>query len=251
MSGQEDQEVNRLNRIGAFCACTLLVTVSPAHAASITVTNHSFEDPIVTTIPGWLNSTAGPFCFASACPSIPGWEFSGLGGLFAPNNSVFPVGAVDGSQVFFSDTRGNGDAIAVQSLTDTFYQSGLSYSLTVAVGNRAESFIPFANGEITLFAGTDPSNVVSTLDLSTILAPLSGQFSDVTLFVSAADIEAAGAAGESIGILLGGALIPGASAGQTIFDNVRLSAVPVPAAAWLFGSGLLGLVGVARTRKAA
>lgn len=38
------------------------------------------------------------------------------------------------------------------------------------------------------------------------------------------------------------------------FDNVmvhgdRVSAVPVPAAAWLFGSGLLGLTGIARRRK--
>jgi hypothetical protein len=38
------------------------------------------------------------------------------------------------------------------------------------------------------------------------------------------------------------------------FDNVmvsgdRVSAVPVPAAAWLFGSGLLGLVGLARHRN--
>lgn len=33
--------------------------------------------------------------------------------------------------------------------------------------------------------------------------------------------------------------------------NGTVSAVPVPAAAWLFGSGLLGLVGVARRRKAA
>ena len=34
-------------------------------------------------------------------------------------------------------------------------------------------------------------------------------------------------------------------------DNVTVSAVPVPAAVWLFGSGLLGLVGVARRKKAA
>lgn len=34
------------------------------------------------------------------------------------------------------------------------------------------------------------------------------------------------------------------------FDNFRVAAVPVPAAAWLLGSGLLGLIGVAR-RKAA
>jgi hypothetical protein len=32
-------------------------------------------------------------------------------------------------------------------------------------------------------------------------------------------------------------------------DNIVLSAVPVPAAAWLFGSGLLGLIGVARRKK--
>ena len=33
------------------------------------------------------------------------------------------------------------------------------------------------------------------------------------------------------------------------YDNVNFSVVPVPAAVWLFGSGLLGLVGVARRRK--
>jgi len=35
------------------------------------------------------------------------------------------------------------------------------------------------------------------------------------------------------------------------FDAVSYSAVPVPAAVWLFGSGLLGLVGMARRKKAA
>jgi hypothetical protein len=30
-----------------------------------------------------------------------------------------------------------------------------------------------------------------------------------------------------------------------------VSAVPIPTAIWLFGSGLLGLIGVARTKKAA
>lgn len=33
-------------------------------------------------------------------------------------------------------------------------------------------------------------------------------------------------------------------------DNILVSTVPVPAAAWLLGSGLLGLIGVARKRKA-
>jgi hypothetical protein len=32
-------------------------------------------------------------------------------------------------------------------------------------------------------------------------------------------------------------------------DNVKLNPIPVPPAVWLFGSGLLGLIGVARRRK--
>ena len=33
-------------------------------------------------------------------------------------------------------------------------------------------------------------------------------------------------------------------------DNMVYSPVPVPAAVWFFGSGLIGLVGVARRKKA-
>ncbi len=35
------------------------------------------------------------------------------------------------------------------------------------------------------------------------------------------------------------------------FDNVSVNPVPVPAAVWLFGSGLLGLIGFSRRKKAA
>ena len=41
------------------------------------------------------------------------------------------------------------------------------------------------------------------------------------------------------------------SANDALWSITRVSAVPVPAAAWLFGSGLLALLGISRRRKAA
>jgi len=36
-----------------------------------------------------------------------------------------------------------------------------------------------------------------------------------------------------------------------IVVEVSLAPIPIPAAAWLFGSGLLGMVGIARRKKTA
>ncbi|MGB5440278.1 MAG: VPLPA-CTERM sorting domain-containing protein [Gammaproteobacteria bacterium] len=41
------------------------------------------------------------------------------------------------------------------------------------------------------------------------------------------------------------------SAKAAVLSNINVSTVPVPAAVWLFSSGLLGLTGVARRKKAA
>ena len=41
----------------------------------------------------------------------------------------------------------------------------------------------------------------------------------------------------------------GERAGEQILVDVTVQPIPVPAAVWLFGSGLLGLVGIARRRK--
>ncbi|MFC1773858.1 VPLPA-CTERM sorting domain-containing protein [Pseudomonadota bacterium] len=37
---------------------------------------------------------------------------------------------------------------------------------------------------------------------------------------------------------------------KTLLSGVVASAVPVPASIWLFGSGLLGLIGIAKRKKA-
>ena len=47
-------------------------------------------------------------------------------------------------------------------------------------------------------------------------------------------------------------MVDGPFTGFNANFNIRpeVSAVPVPAAAWLFGSGLIGLVGLARRKQA-
>ena len=50
-------------------------------------------------------------------------------------------------------------------------------------------------------------------------------------------------------VLLEGALVPDGTGGFTA--DAFVTVIPVPAAVWLFGSGLLGLVGIARRKKAA
>ncbi|RDH84488.1 MAG: hypothetical protein DIZ80_03140 [endosymbiont of Galathealinum brachiosum] len=44
-------------------------------------------------------------------------------------------------------------------------------------------------------------------------------------------------------------LVGGVNAEGLFLDNMQFNAVPVPAAIWLFGSGLIGLVGLARRKK--
>ena len=115
------------------------------------------------------------------------------------------------------------------------------------------------------FAG---SNALGAYDFSAGIANMDASHVAVgTLFdwSTSVDIpvlavfDCADVAGVCTGVntTVGGSMQTGPFAGATPAFNgtgsleVSVSAIPVPAAVWLFGSGLLGLVGVARRRKAA
>lgn len=53
---------------------------------------------------------------------------------------------------------------------------------------------------------------------------------------------------DSISIVTGSVLVPGFTSVEAQF-NIGVSIVPIPAAIWLFTSGLLGLIGVSRRKK--
>lgn len=72
---------------------------------------------------------------------------------------------------------------------------------------------------------------------------------DVWTLLSVSGTAPAGTATARFVIITGDFAGPGGGAGRYDDASFDVAAIPVPAAVWLFGSGLVGLVGVARRRK--
>jgi hypothetical protein len=185
---------------------------APAFADSIPVTNASFE------ITNPLTITCGAGCAYNQGP-IPGWTTIGDGGSWHPSSAYF--GSVpNGSIVAYS----NGGTIS-QTLSASLAPN-TTYTLSVAVGNRLD------NTGITALAGPSPSGPYTTnftialfagntflnaLTGSNGLIPL-GTFADQSFSYTSGGSVPSG----NLGIVLHSV------GSQSDFDNVRLTASPVP-----------------------
>ncbi len=143
-------------------------------------------------------------------------------------NDIFTVNVIGTG--FFSNVDGGGVNIS-------FDQSVINI-LSVSINESVWDFGGFgiSNGVIDNSSGTVNAIMVNTF------ADVTGDFTIATIEVQAI------AAGTSVLALTEYGLNPWASAGSLINPDyvdgdVIVSAVPVPAAAWLFGSGLLLLTG--------
>jgi hypothetical protein len=164
-----------------------------------------------------------------------------------------------------------------QALTSTTLTAG-TYNLSVDVGNPQSfgdfNYDGFGGYGIELIAGftVDATKDNDQLVGGTVLKSVKGDgtsigeglFAPISLTLTPEEIDAAMIDdptlmfGAALGIrLYNQNLTLDVASGQPLsgigFDNVQLSfsAVPVPAAAWLFGTALLGLAGLNRRRKRA
>jgi hypothetical protein len=227
-NGKEDVQMKKFLLIlfgGLFVLLTIVST--EVSASPISINNPSFEVDVPED-GGWSSSGGGSGVNSSGY--ITGWNLpGGWGGTFRPTAIPFPGGVPDGLNTAWL----NGPTIS-QLLSETLFQP-YKYTLQVYVGNRAD--LNFSSYAVQLLAG---GNLLAQDDNS--LSPPDGQFMLSTVTYTALSDDSY--LGLPLEIRLAGGGI------QVNFDMVTLdaSAVPIPSAAWLLGSGLVALA-LARRRS--
>jgi len=210
-----------------------------------------FEDGNFTANPAWTPKPnpipAGPSFANVVYVASPDGTDSQMAHIYQSGTGELSLSQVfnyDANYLLSFDMRALSTVLQPQNIgvPDLYSESGVRLS-----------FLDGSSGVLgtyTISNNSDPSVVDSggvTMhyidDINATLTHYSGTFGSYAAMTGATGIASLKleffATGNSSGI--------GDSTAQVWFDNV---AVPVPAAVWLFGSGLIGLIGVARRNKA-
>jgi hypothetical protein len=208
----------------AGAALVAFVNSASADTNLIGSDDYSFEDPVITSSTPYIITT-----------SIPDWTFSPAGGGEATGvqtiSSAFDnTGTSDGLNYALLNIQQNGPGIitytgaGAAALPDIAPDT--SYTLTVAVGNRTQDYSSAVGGTDTvdLLAGSDTFGTTVN-EADPLLTP--DTFTDESVTLSAATIQALGLVGQPLGIQLVGSQYGSDSFDQAAFDNVRLTAAAV------------------------
>jgi len=197
-------------------------------ANAITVLNPSFELPPGGDLSSPLPLTAG--CGAAAgCSynsgSIPDWNLTGSGGLFEPGN---PLNTVFFSSVPNGVTVAYANSGAVWQTVVNSMVAGVTYTLNVDVGFRTDI------ADDSLVGLQVGYNYLSGSFVSTNAGPQgSGSWVPYTASLTATAADA----GQILSVVLA------ETGGQGDYDEVSVSATPLPSTWTMLIAGFVGLLG--------
>jgi hypothetical protein len=209
--------------------CTALVSFN---ANANLITNGDFESGNLT---GGVSGGFGPFLtFTSGSTAIDGWVV-GEGGV-----NLWTDYKGTGNHVIdiIGDIVDGGGSLTQSFSTVAGQQYSISFDLSGANDpNLTSTNNPVKQMDVTAY-GSDSVTVLTTNELTQNTSGWDGNFIPVTMSFVADGSQST-------------IKFVGLNSGWNGFyiDNVNVSAVPLPAAIWLFGSGLIGLIGISGRKK--
>jgi hypothetical protein len=142
--------------------------------------------------------------------------------------------STDGSVNFFNINLASGSTLAMFDDNDGTFANALSIPLPSAVNIAPDGF-----GDFTATSTALPNNSITLTTNPWYILAVS---SDGGASWTGDSFAACNSVSQSCSVSF--------ADGTVLSVDAAIAAVPIPAAVWLFGSGLIGLVGVARRKKA-
>jgi len=232
------QKSSILSAIPAQFICLALLTMPTQDAEAISVISSSFD----TDDDGWLATGDS----TSVTPTYLSSGGNPGGTIEVDDNVVGGVWYYQAPDKFLND----------KSLA---YNQTLSFDLwqkhyaSTTLFESSDVVLKGAGLILTINAGATPAPWETWVGYSVLLKEgvgwqkVSTQTSLVGTDATQAEIQAVLASLDQL--LIRGEFITGADTGR--LDNVNMTLIPIPSALYLFGTGLLGLVGMAKRKKAA
>ena len=257
-----------LKRIAASAAFVFCTVSLPAQAASVIVDGNLSDLASIPWYIGWNDAAAvnvyrGTDPLGSAdsplSESNNGFDIKEVYAYYDWNDDTFYFGmkfygTVGDSQPLGSVATNEGTAILPNSNIRGQFDANETYGIQIYLGTTT------ADPQLLLFNvlggnGANPDTISSINNpySLTIAHAVSESFNGVEFGVTG--LRLTGAAPEphpnlfTIRFSAGSADTNSTSTAAEDYRLVTMSAIPVPAAVWLFGSGLAGLFAVARTRR--
>ena len=218
----------KLRFTGLSCTSVLVLAAMPVHAATVTL-NYDISFGAV--------SPDGPSPWMTAA-----FDDGGTAGSVTLSMALAgTVGAADVKQVYFNLDDSTGFDVGLLSFA---YDSGSTGSAATAISQISNNYQADGDGIYDIVMDFPNAKQARWVAGQTVVYDITS-----TDLITAQSFNVFAEIGGGNGPFISAAQIRSTGVNGNDSDWIGASAVPVPAAVWLFGSGLIGLAGLARRKQ--